>query len=198
MNDAEVSASAPTKTIKVIHTYLPLLLLCAIAVTQMIAAQVTSLTPWKGGGFGMFSTIDSTRARFVVVRLRTDKGPIVAEIPASLSYLLRKARATASRAELSRLAKRLASLPWRHAPEEFPSNDDPAAGLQPEKPPRHAVAVMRGDAPYPESERIDANAVEVGLLRYRFDPTTNELTSEPLLAVEIPVAAARKGKGGSP
>jgi hypothetical protein len=38
--------------------YLPPALLCLIAVQQVVLSRTQDLTPWKGGGFGMFSTND--------------------------------------------------------------------------------------------------------------------------------------------
>lgn len=39
--------------------YLPPLLLCAVALFQVHLVKAHGLTPWKGGGFGMFSTNDN-------------------------------------------------------------------------------------------------------------------------------------------
>lgn len=47
--------------------YLPLFVLLAIAGMQVSLAKFSVLTPWKGGGFGMFSTIDSSAYRVLRV-----------------------------------------------------------------------------------------------------------------------------------
>lgn len=39
-----------------------------IATAQMLNAKLGTLTPWKGGGFGMFSSIDSPTNRALVIR----------------------------------------------------------------------------------------------------------------------------------
>jgi hypothetical protein len=41
--------------------YVPATLLCLVAITQVYLTRTSFLTPWKGGGFGMFSTNDSQR-----------------------------------------------------------------------------------------------------------------------------------------
>ena len=46
---------------------LPAVLLVAMAVTQVVLTRTSDLTPWKGGGFGMFSTLDHGAHRRVVV-----------------------------------------------------------------------------------------------------------------------------------
>ena len=38
--------------------YLPPLLLCLVALLQLFLVRTHDLTPWRGGGFGMFSTND--------------------------------------------------------------------------------------------------------------------------------------------
>jgi hypothetical protein len=47
------------------RTQLPTVLLVAVAVTQIVLVRVADLSPWKGGGFGMFATTDGTSFRFV-------------------------------------------------------------------------------------------------------------------------------------
>jgi hypothetical protein len=44
---------------------LPTTLLLAVAVTQIVLVKVADLSPWKGGGFGMFATTDGTAFRYV-------------------------------------------------------------------------------------------------------------------------------------
>ncbi len=43
----------------------PALVLCLVALGQVGMARWTGLSPWKGGGFGMFATTDGSAARFV-------------------------------------------------------------------------------------------------------------------------------------
>jgi hypothetical protein len=43
--------------------WLPGFLLIAVAISQIVLATTADLSPWKGGGFGMFSTIDGTASR---------------------------------------------------------------------------------------------------------------------------------------
>ena len=54
--------------------YLPPALLVLVAVTQFTLAQTTALSAWKLGGFGMFSTSNSTASRVLRVTLATDDG----------------------------------------------------------------------------------------------------------------------------
>lgn len=44
---------------------IPAALLVVVAITQVVLAKTADLSPWKGGGFGMFATTDGTAARYV-------------------------------------------------------------------------------------------------------------------------------------
>jgi hypothetical protein len=51
-------------------------LLVTVAVAQLVVAQVSDLTPWRGGGFGMFSTVDGHDARFARISLELTDGTL--------------------------------------------------------------------------------------------------------------------------
>jgi len=56
--------------------------LCVIAVSQIIRAETTTLSPWKGGGFGMFATMDAPGLRFFTVQaLREDGQHCTVKVP---------------------------------------------------------------------------------------------------------------------
>lgn len=50
-----------------VWVHLPAVALCVIACNQIRLAKSSTLSPWKGGGFGMFATQDSPGARFIHV-----------------------------------------------------------------------------------------------------------------------------------
>lgn len=49
-------------------------LVLAIALVQSTLVLTQELSPWKGGGFGMFSTVDSPSMRFVVASGKDESG----------------------------------------------------------------------------------------------------------------------------
>lgn len=53
-------------------TYLPSILLITIAINQLILANFFNLSPWLGGGYGMFSTTDVGNNRHLHVYARSD------------------------------------------------------------------------------------------------------------------------------
>jgi hypothetical protein len=50
------------------------LVLVAVAVTQVVTASTQELTPWRGAGFGMFSTLDGHSLRVVRLTIEDDAG----------------------------------------------------------------------------------------------------------------------------
>lgn len=63
---------------------LPALLLCAVALHQIHLSRAHALSPWKGGGFGMFSSTDAGRQRQLRVYLSGSRGTREVAIPESL------------------------------------------------------------------------------------------------------------------
>ncbi|HVX57896.1 MAG TPA: hypothetical protein VHA37_09290, partial [Candidatus Saccharimonadales bacterium] len=53
---------------------IPIVALVLIAGLQFVLATRYGLSAWKGGGFGMFSTVDSPDARFLRIYLITAQG----------------------------------------------------------------------------------------------------------------------------
>jgi hypothetical protein len=93
---------------------LPVSLLVVVACAQVTLATTAGLTPWKGGGFGMFSTTDDGRRRFVRIFVSGVERSEEIAISASLQDAARRAAALPGDAELSRLARRVVERERRH------------------------------------------------------------------------------------
>lgn len=70
---------------------MPALLLLAVAGAQVYMAHALSLTPWKGGGFGMFSTLDHIPHRSVRVFVEAPQRSEEIEIPPSIEDVATRA-----------------------------------------------------------------------------------------------------------
>ena len=83
---------------------LPVALLLVVACVQVTFARTVGMSPWKGGGFGMFSTTDDAGRRGVRVFVNaTDRSEEMA-IPPSLADVAKRAAVLPTDAWLSRLA----------------------------------------------------------------------------------------------
>ena len=66
---------------------LPAVLLVLVALAQIGLTRTSQLTPWKGGGFGMFATLDHGAFRGVDIIVDGPERSEVLEIPPSLGEL---------------------------------------------------------------------------------------------------------------
>jgi len=88
------------------------IILIVIACFQFYMAHAYDLSPWKGGGFGMFSTVDSQGARFLRIYLITPMGKIPVQVPDAMVALAREVRTIPTTDGLARLAEQLAQATW--------------------------------------------------------------------------------------
>lgn len=72
---------------------LPPLLLTVVALLQIVLARTADLTAWKGGGFGMFSTLDHGAYRSVDIVVDAPDRSESLEIPPSLEIAAARAAA---------------------------------------------------------------------------------------------------------
>ena len=86
----------------------PLLVLALVAMHQIRLARTAPLTPWKGGGFGMFSTTDSLSTRRLRIVVSAPGRGEEIEPPAGLHKLAARALALPDAARLERLARAIA------------------------------------------------------------------------------------------
>jgi hypothetical protein len=93
---------------------LPVALLVAVACTQVMLARTVGLSPWKGGGFGMFSTTDDAGRRRVRVFVSAPERSEEMAISPSLEEAARRAAVLPSDVELSRLARRVVEREGRY------------------------------------------------------------------------------------
>jgi hypothetical protein len=186
-------------------------LLILIASVQLFMAHVYDLTAWKGGGFGMFSTVDSQGARFLRIYLVTPNGRTAVEVPSDLQPTARSVRTFPRAEELAQLADQLAQATW--VPYTYnPFTLDAGRGLtrmagqvddlagsavapavhpqQPvDDPPltwagqedRPLFRTLQPGEPALAGQAIQVSSVQVELWRFRFDAQAHRLKAEKLL-----------------
>ena len=98
---------------------LPVALLVAVACTQVALARTAGLSPWKGGGFGMFSTTDDAGRRRVRMFVSAAERSEEVAIAPSLEDAAARAAVLPTDLEFLRLARRVAAREHRyHRPVE--------------------------------------------------------------------------------
>jgi hypothetical protein len=93
---------------------LPVVLLLAVACAQVTFARTAGMSPWKGGGFGMFSTTDDAGRRHVRVFVSAPERSEEIAISPSLEDAARRAAVLPTDASLSRLARRVVEREGRN------------------------------------------------------------------------------------
>lgn len=93
-------------------------LLVALATTQVFHASTRDLTPWKGGGFGMFASTDGLNYRAVHARFLTDGEPMPIAVhdfggEDRATWRFIHARALPDERRLGRLVERIEGARWR-------------------------------------------------------------------------------------
>jgi hypothetical protein len=92
----------------------PVAVLALVATAQIAAAKVALLTPWKGGGFGMFSTIDSADRRHVEVVVSAPDRSEAIDLSGSLEDASTRAAALPTDGQLRRLSRLVVERERRH------------------------------------------------------------------------------------
>lgn len=139
---------------------LPAAALLAVAGHQVVRVHADDLTPWKGGGFGMFSTVDSGGGRVLEVSLRTGESTWQ---PVRFLYraLDRRLRSFPALRDLERFGHELLERSWCVIPDRSgrsrPKRPDTAPLARPFDPTLESPAIV-----------IRPEAVELRVLRPHF------------------------------
>ena len=97
---------------------MPALLLIAVATHQLYLSATVGLSPWSGGGFGMFSTTDAGANRHLHALVLRPGIEREVRVPEALKDRERRVLTLPSDANLRALALELAKLP---APDHGPA-----------------------------------------------------------------------------
>lgn len=182
---------------------IPSACLVLVAVLHFGRVYLFDQTPWKGGGFGMFSTVDSRGTRFLRVYLVTMDGELPVEIPSRLNKRASNLRAAPSQEKLTDLAERLARYQWidgnlkqhriaTNVMRELEINSDIAvdagslhrvtafplvrtAAITGQE--SRVQAVGEGSKSTVSSDQIDVKSIRIELWKYDFDPVQTQLRS---------------------
>ena len=96
------------------RTLVPVALLMSVAGAQVVLTRASSLSPWKGGGFGMFSTTDDAGRRSVKVFVTAPNRSEEIAVTPSLEDAAARAAVLPNDWQLTRLARRVVERERRH------------------------------------------------------------------------------------
>jgi hypothetical protein len=136
-------------------------LLIVIAAAQIVLARAHALTPWKGGGFGMFSTVDSRNARFLRTYVRTEEGERPVQLPQRGQAPASRLKSLPTHATLVEVAQTLTDAVWVRVEE----------GGSPQLRPRRKTETMPA---------VHIQAARAELWRYHFDVAARRLKAVKL------------------
>ena len=95
-------------------TALPAILLLSVAAVQMTLATTAGLSPWKGGGFGMFASVDGLPFRWLRINLTAPERSEELAVPPSLEDDARLVLTWPHEQALDRLARAVVARERRH------------------------------------------------------------------------------------
>ena len=95
---------------------LPILSLVLVALSQLVMSNFDVLSPWKGGGFGMFSSLKNPGMRRILVKVSFADGQtkLVASKQFSKIPSYDQLRAFPKESKLLEFADELILLKWKH------------------------------------------------------------------------------------
>jgi hypothetical protein len=170
-----------------LRAWLPAAVLAAVACVHLYRVNAEGLSPWKGGGFGMFSTINarSHRVLRVVLRKSTHVGEATFSIdPPQHTEELRRAaeelRSVPTKERLHRYMQLVSQL--EYALYRNTKSLTTPSGAEPT--PRVLAVGGPGTDSSPEPLPYESLAVELRQIRFHRDPSS--LSSSELLSISMP------------
>jgi hypothetical protein len=189
---------------------LPAAILILVALLQLYLTQTANLSPWKGGGFGMFGTTDAPDMRVIQAEGLDQQGNLIQfDLYSALdARTIRRTRTLPRQSDLEQMAPQLINQPivpttvqrqavyqkFQESGTDLPT--DRQTMLNPSVARVHLPPTLSGhpitqplyrlktvfDPELPEAVKT-LKAIRLQWWRIRFDPTNHRLWSEPLSSV---------------
>lgn len=168
-------------------------LLCLVSVVHVYQVEVRGRTPWIGGGFGMFASLESVGSRMVQITLETDRGNIaVAPPPNAWWDRFMALRVHPNAGTLRRYGEGLAALTWVLESPAFrdqslqnlavPIEEKSPESVRLETTPRLRVARPDDEAPI-----VEVHAIRLRVWQSRFELDEKRVHVDPRLDLRIEV-----------
>jgi hypothetical protein len=168
-----------------VASYLPTIVLSLVVIHHIYQTSTHGLTRWKGGGFGMFTTIDSGYTRFVRLYVTTDQGATFpVELPAEHRAELERARYLPGELATAALADKLLRREWVWADKTtLPGVGVPAPHATSSSPPRIRLAKSQEHA-LSNAQRVEVQAIRIEILTFSYESNSHQLLARLVKKVE--------------
>jgi hypothetical protein len=143
--------------------------LLLVAAWQIVLVKTTRLSPWKGGGFGMFSTIDAPDDRVVSARVTISGEEYPVELSGPLAAARDRVLAQPTEAHGRQVLARLLDASWELREHRGGSADAERRFF--------AMPAESGAGSSPAGAHVE-------VCRMRFDGRTNRLSTQLLLSLD--------------
>ncbi len=145
----------------------PLIAILVVA-NQFYRVQNFDLSTWQGGGFGMFSSVDTIDSRFFKVYLQVDHETIPVQLKDGFNIPATIARAEPTEENLENLARQIYQANWIHSG-TFTSNPYKQDNYRPVLVNIHKAHIEKTEQP------VDIEGIVLELWKTRFDSKTNTI-----------------------
>lgn len=185
-------------------------LLVLVAVRQIYLAQTEDLTFWKGGGFGMFSSVDPLRNRILRSYLITHSGEFLLSNyqAGEIEYLESRATSIPNEKNLTRLARSIAAKKWvlqagrvRSVSVRLPPDDsasmNPPESMQASDDSDVVSTSQSEQRSEGSSTPIALSAIRVEVWRIQFDQNTSRIIPVKLREILIPMSSSPASTSGA-
>lgn len=148
----------------------PLIAIAVIA-NQFYRVETFGLSTWQGGGFGMFSSVDTIYSRFFKIYLKTGGKTVPVKIKGNFEKQTTIARAEPTRENLQQLAKTIFESHWIQSG-SFRQDPKTKNTYYPILEIGHANRIALNPKQF-----INIDGIILELWKTRFDSSTNTITT---------------------
>ena len=157
------------------------LLLLIVAALQVLLVHTTNLSPWKGGGFGMFSTVDSPDVRVLQAFVTVGGEEFPVRLGGPLVALRDRVKHQPTERSGEELVDRMLATRWM-PPGSFSTGFD--RRMQPQWPEWPAEHSRSYGVPTSSADGLVADSVRIDVRRMAFDGRSNVLSTQSLLTAD--------------
>lgn len=159
-----------TKLDKALLWFTPLIVLLVL-VNQFYRVEMHGLSTWQGGGFGMFSSVDSINTRFFKIYLQIDGAMVPVKVEDDFSGLITMSRAEPTQENLQQLAMQIYEANWVQSG-NFKFDASAEGNYRP------VLEIRRYESldSLPE-QRVNIDGVRLEIWKTQFDSATNKVNT---------------------